>query len=53
VQGNVKNFEHNPAMSIEVFEVIKPIYEELCSDELTRCLGGFTQNSNESLNSLV
>jgi len=33
---------------------IRPIYEELSNDELlTRCLGGHTQNSNESFNSTV
>lgn len=48
------NFKHEPAMPMMVFEAVKPIYEELSSDDLlTRCLGGFTQNSNESLNSLV
>jgi len=33
---------------------IRPIYEELSNDELlTRCLGGYTQNANESFNSTV
>ena len=37
-----------------VEEHIRPIYEELSNDEfLTRCLGGHTQNSNESFNSTV
>lgn len=41
-------------MPNEVYQAIKPVYEELSSDELlTRCLGGFTQNSNESFNALV
>lgn len=41
-------------MPNEVFEGIKPIYKELSSNELlTRCLGGFTQNSNESFNAMV
>ncbi|XP_018360243.1 PREDICTED: uncharacterized protein LOC108759359 [Trachymyrmex cornetzi] len=39
---------------MQVFEAIEPIYEELSRDELLiRCLGGFTQNSNESFNSIV
>lgn len=54
VSGNKSRYNHDPAMPMEVFKAIKPVYEELSSDELlTRCLGGFTQNSNESFNSLV
>ncbi|XP_032688218.1 uncharacterized protein LOC116852215 [Odontomachus brunneus] len=37
-----------------VFDAIKPIYEELSSDDLLkRCLGGYTQNSNENYNALI
>lgn len=33
---------------------MKPIYEDLSKDELlARCVGGFTQNNNESLNQLI
>jgi len=54
IVGNTNEFKHNPAMSDEVFKAIKPVYEELSRDNLlSRCLGGFTQNSNESFNSLV
>jgi len=35
-------------------EVIKPIYEDLTSNNLLeRCLGTEIQNNNESLNSLI
>lgn len=48
------SYEHKPAFREDVFEAIKPIYEELSSDELfSRCLGGFIQNSNESFNATV
>lgn len=48
------NFKHDTAMPMDVFKAVKPIYEELTRDELlNRCLGGFTQNSNESFNSIV
>lgn len=54
ISGDLKNYKHGTPMPIEVFEAVKPIYEELSRDELlTRCLGGYTQNSNESFNSLV
>ncbi|XP_044578704.1 uncharacterized protein LOC123261223 isoform X2 [Cotesia glomerata] len=33
---------------------MKPIYENLSKDELLeRCVGGFTQNNNESFNQLI
>jgi len=33
---------------------VKPIYEDLSNDELlSRCLGDFTQNSNENFNVTV
>ncbi|XP_032690226.1 uncharacterized protein LOC116853306 isoform X2 [Odontomachus brunneus] len=41
-------------MKDEVFNAVKSIYEELSQDKLlTRCLGGFTQNSNECFNSVL
>jgi hypothetical protein len=52
--GSLDSFHHKPALSNEVFEAIRPIYEDLSRDELlNRCLGGYTQNSNESFNSTV
>ncbi|EFN76731.1 hypothetical protein EAI_04127 [Harpegnathos saltator] len=51
---NVANYKHKTAMHTEVFKAIKPIYEELSRDELlTRCVGSFIQNSNESFNATV
>lgn len=48
------DFKHKPALSEEVYEAIKPIYEDLSKDDLlTRCIGGYTQNNNESFNSTV
>ncbi|XP_011864444.1 PREDICTED: uncharacterized protein LOC105560177, partial [Vollenhovia emeryi] len=45
-------YTHKPPLKQEVFNYIKPIYENLSNDELLeRCLGGFTQN--ESFNSVV
>jgi len=37
-----------------VLKAITSIYEELSSENLLqRCIGGFTQNNNESLNTLI
>lgn len=40
-------------MRKEVFEAIKPVYEKLVTDDLTHCIGGYTQNNNESFNATV
>ncbi|XP_026828856.1 uncharacterized protein LOC113562728, partial [Ooceraea biroi] len=54
-EGTLASFHHaNPPLTDQVLEIIKPIYEDLSSDELLeRCLGAETQNNNESLNSLI
>ena len=48
-------FKHAPRLIDELVEKhIRPVYEGLSKDELlTRCLGGHTQNANESFNSTV
>ncbi|XP_076545772.1 uncharacterized protein LOC143305567 [Osmia lignaria lignaria] len=54
-EGILQDFVHeNPPLSEKVLELIKPIYENLSSENLlTRCLGSETQNNNESFNSLI
>lgn len=53
-QGNLSDYEHKPALSSDVLKAITPIYEELSNENLlTRCVGGYTQNSNESLNAMI
>lgn len=52
--GNLKNYVHKPALPDIVQTAIKPVYEALSNEELLqRCLGGFTQNNNESLNQKI
>jgi len=52
--GTLSTYEHKNPMHKDVFDAVKPIYEELSSDSLlSRCLGGYTQNSNESFNAVV
>ena len=47
-------YHYKPPLSKEVFEAIRPIYEELSGDELlNRCLGGYMPNSNETFNATV
>lgn len=51
----IKEFRHNyEPLPADVLVAIKPIYEDLSKDALLeRCVGGFTQNNNESLNQLI
>lgn len=52
--GSLKNYNHASPLSTDVQDAIKPIYETLSNDDLLeRCLGGFTQNNNESVNSVI
>jgi len=47
-------YTHKPAMPMHVFDAVQKIYEDLTREDLlSRCLGGFTQNANESLNAVV
>lgn len=53
-EKDLANYKHKPALPLQVFNAIKPIYKDFSTDDLlSRCLGGYTQNSNESFNSLV
>ncbi|XP_012232335.2 uncharacterized protein [Linepithema humile] len=52
--NELHHYQHKAALNNEVFKAVQPIYEELSRDELlSRCVGGFTQNSNESFNSVL
>ena len=53
-EGNLNTFVHESPLHPDVQAAIKPAYEELATAELLeRCLGGFSQNRNESLNSKI
>ncbi|CAH1107355.1 unnamed protein product [Psylliodes chrysocephalus] len=49
------SFKHRySTLPKDVLDIIKPIYEDLSKDSLLeRCVEGFTQNNNESLNQLI
>lgn len=53
--GTLDAYTHKkPPLNDAVLDVIRPVYEDLTSDNLLqRCLGCFTQNNNESLNALI
>lgn len=50
----LKDYEHPSPLPQIVQDAIRPVYENLTSDDLLeRCVGGFTQNNNESLNAVI
>lgn len=52
--GTLKNYYHKTPLRQVVQDAIKPVYEKLSDDNLLeRCLGGFTQNNNESLKTMI
>jgi hypothetical protein len=53
--GIAKKFKHGtPEVPPIVIQATKNVFEELANEELLkRCLGGYTQNPNESLNAVI
>ncbi|GAB0089480.1 hypothetical protein DMENIID0001_040250 [Sergentomyia squamirostris] len=52
--GKEETHKHQTELKEEVLQAIIPVYEDLSNDDLlTRCLGSYTQNSNESFNSTI
>ena len=53
-QGKLAEYSHKPALSDDVLIEIILVYEYLSSENLLqRCIGGFTQNNNASLNAFI
>lgn len=53
-KGQLSTFRHKPTLSKATWQAIKPVFEKLSESELLkRCIGGYTQNRNESLNSSI
>ena len=53
-ENNEHTFVHPPAFDEDTANLLKPIHEELSSDDLLgRCLGRNTQNNNEAFNHCV
>ena len=52
--GTLESFSHKITLPACIMDVIKPIFNDLSHPKLlSRCLGGKTQNNNESINSLI
>lgn len=47
-------YKHRGGFSTDILNKVKPVYADLCSDELlTKCLHGKTQNANECFNGML
>ncbi|GFX59028.1 uncharacterized protein TNCV_3814621 [Trichonephila clavipes] len=54
VEGSVETFRHSNNLPVAVMDAIKPVFNDLTQPKLLqKCLGGKTQNNNESINSLI
>lgn len=52
--GTVGSFKHKPRIALPCMDAIRPVFNDLSKRELLRrCLGGKTQNSNESINNVI
>nr|XP_022916276.1 uncharacterized protein LOC111426132 [Onthophagus taurus] len=52
--NTLTGYKHKTALPQNIQDAIRPIYEDLSRDDLlSRCVGGYTQNNNESLNDLI
>lgn len=48
----LSTYKHKNNIPISIMEVIKLVFQDLCNTKLLkRCVGGFTQNANESFHS--
>lgn len=53
-EGKLTSLKHKRSVPLVVMEAARKVFEDLTSDELlNRCIGGFTQNPNESFNSIL
>ncbi|GFY26857.1 uncharacterized protein TNCV_929981 [Trichonephila clavipes] len=51
INNNLQNYKHKPSVAKAVRDVIKPVFADLSPPALMKkCLGGKSQNPNESLN---
>ena len=54
VAGNVDEYKHTRNLPVPVMDAIKPVFKDLAKTELLKkCLEGYTQNANESMNSVI
>ena len=53
-EGKPNTHSSNSYLPFAVMDLVKPVWKDLCKPELVaKCLGGYTQNQNECLNSMI
>ena len=53
-EGKLHTFKHKNSLPAAVMEAIKPVFKDLAHPDLLRkCLKGYMQNPNESINNLI
>ena len=53
-EGRLQDYKHKTNLPAAVMDTIKPVFKDLAKTELLRkCVEGYTQNSNESVNGLI
>jgi hypothetical protein len=53
-QNDSANYKHKKNLPVAVTDEIKPIFQDLSKTQLLeKCLDGYTQNANESLNNII
>ena len=52
-EGKLHTFKHKNSLPAAVMEAIKPVFKDLTHPDLQKCLEGYTQNPNESINNLI
>ncbi|GFU48073.1 uncharacterized protein TNCV_4020491 [Trichonephila clavipes] len=54
LEGRVETFRHSNKLPVALMAAIKPVFNDLSQPKLLqKCLGGKTENNNESINSLI
>ena len=52
--NNTSSYKPGPGLPLDIIKVVKPIYQELCSERLLKkCAHGQTQNQNETFNGMI
>lgn len=53
-EGTLATYKHTNNIPKAVMDVVKPVFKDLANTQLLqKCLEGYTQNANESVNSVI
>ena len=52
-RGTTHTVKHTTNLPVAVMETLKPVFKDLAKTDLTKCVDGYTQTANESINSVI